>query len=92
VHVNDSRLLATLSQCNLLVQSEVLTLSVVFNIVGSEVNAGFFYHDAEQREKMVAAERRNVDEKVHKIIELKRKVSLLSVHAVCNNLQSSSFY
>jgi len=41
----------------------------------SEVNAGFFYHDAEQREKMVAAERRHVDEKVLKIIELKKKVS-----------------
>jgi T-complex protein 1 subunit zeta len=40
----------------------------------SEVNAGFFYHDAEQREKMVAAERRHVDEKVLKIIELKKKV------------------
>jgi hypothetical protein len=34
-------------------------------------DAGFFYHDAQQREKMVAAERRNVDEKVHKIIALR---------------------
>ncbi|KAL5165703.1 T-complex protein 1 subunit zeta 1 [Glycine soja] len=40
----------------------------------SEVNSGFFYSSAEQREAMVAAERRQVDEKVTRIIELKNKV------------------
>jgi hypothetical protein len=40
----------------------------------SEINSGFFYSNAEQREAMVVAERRQVDEKVKKIIELKRKV------------------
>lgn len=40
----------------------------------SEINSGFFYSNAEQREAMVIAERRQVDEKVRKIIELKRKV------------------
>ncbi|RVW44853.1 T-complex protein 1 subunit zeta 1 [Vitis vinifera] len=35
---------------------------------------GFFYSSAEQREAMVAAERRQVDERVKKIIELKNKV------------------
>ncbi|KAF8762629.1 hypothetical protein HU200_009157 [Digitaria exilis] len=40
----------------------------------SEINAGFFYSNAEQREKMVAAERRQVDERVKRIIELKNKV------------------
>jgi len=40
----------------------------------SEINSGFFYSNAEQREAMVVAERRQVDEKVRKIIELKRKV------------------
>ncbi|KAG1354134.1 T-complex protein 1 subunit zeta 1 [Cocos nucifera] len=34
----------------------------------------FFYSNAEQREKMVAAERHQVDERVKKIIELKNKV------------------
>nr|CAB3460204.1 unnamed protein product [Digitaria exilis]CAB3463911.1 unnamed protein product [Digitaria exilis] len=34
----------------------------------------FFYSNAEQREKMVAAERRQVDERVKRIIELKNKV------------------
>ncbi|KAG5247527.1 T-complex protein [Salix suchowensis] len=40
----------------------------------NEINAGFFYSNAEQREAMVAAERRQVDERVRKIIELKDKV------------------
>lgn len=40
----------------------------------SEINAGFFYSNAEQREAMVAAERRQVDDRVRKIIELKNKV------------------
>ena len=43
-------------------------------ILFSEVNAGFFYSSAEQREAMVAAERRSVDERVQKIIDLKNKV------------------
>ena len=42
----------------------------------SEINAGFFYSNADQREAMVAAERRSVDERVKKIIELKNKVKL----------------
>ena len=41
----------------------------------SEINAGFFYSNAEQREAMVAAERHQVDERVKKIIALKNKVS-----------------
>ena len=40
----------------------------------SEINAGFFYSNAEQREAMVAAERRSADERVKKIIELKNQV------------------
>jgi hypothetical protein len=38
------------------------------------VNAGFFYSSAEQREKMVAAERKFTDDKVQKIIDLKNEV------------------
>ena len=40
----------------------------------SEVNSGFFYKSAEEREKLVAAERKFTDDKVQKVIELKRKV------------------
>lgn len=40
----------------------------------SEVNSGFFYKSAAEREKLVAAEREYIDQRVAKIIELKRKV------------------
>lgn len=52
----------------------ILTCNVSLEYEKSEVNAGFFYSSAEEREKMAAAERRFTDEKVMKIIELKRKV------------------
>ena len=40
----------------------------------SEVNSGFFYKSAAEREKLVAAERAFTDSKVKKIIEFKHKV------------------
>jgi len=40
----------------------------------SEINAGFFYSDAAQRDKLVQSERRHTDQRVKHIIELKRKV------------------
>ncbi|CDO76016.1 hypothetical protein BN946_scf184665.g8 [Trametes cinnabarina] len=40
----------------------------------SEVNSGFYYSSAEQREKLVESERRFTDQKVKKIVELKRLV------------------
>uniref|UniRef100_A0A6Q2WQM0 Chaperonin containing TCP1, subunit 6A (zeta 1) n=1 Tax=Esox lucius TaxID=8010 RepID=A0A6Q2WQM0_ESOLU len=43
----------------------------------SEVNSGFFYKSAVEREKLVAAERKFIEERVKKIIELK--------NAVCSN-------
>jgi T-complex protein 1 subunit zeta len=39
-----------------------------------EVNAGFFYKNAEERDRLVASERQFIDERVQKIVELKRKV------------------
>ncbi len=39
-----------------------------------EVNAGFFYKNAEERDRLVASERTFIDERVQKIVELKRKV------------------
>lgn len=39
-----------------------------------EVNSGFFYKSAEEREKLVKAERKFIEERVHKIIALKHKV------------------
>jgi chaperonin GroEL (HSP60 family) len=40
----------------------------------SEVNSGFFYSSTEQREQLVESERKFVDQKVRKIVELKNAV------------------
>lgn len=39
-----------------------------------EVNSGFFYKSAAEREKLIDAERKFIDDRVQKIIELKKKV------------------
>jgi len=39
-----------------------------------EVNAGFFYKNAEERDRLVASERQFIDDRVKKIVELKQKV------------------
>ncbi|BGO93483.1 hypothetical protein NBRC10512_004706 [Rhodotorula toruloides] len=52
----------------------ILTLNVSLEYEKTEVNSGFFYSSAEQREKLVESERRFTDAKVRKIIELKRLV------------------
>ncbi|KIM92089.1 hypothetical protein PILCRDRAFT_810110 [Piloderma croceum F 1598] len=52
----------------------VLTLNVSLEYEKTEVNSGFFYSSSEQREKLVEAERKFVDEKVKKIVELKNLV------------------
>ena len=40
----------------------------------SEVNSGFFYKSAAEREKLIQAERHFIDERVRKIIALKKEV------------------
>lgn len=40
----------------------------------SEVNSGFFYSTAEQREKLVESERKFIDARLKKIVELKKYV------------------
>ncbi len=45
-----------------------------FEYEKTEVNSGFFYSSAEQRDKLVASERCFTDEKVQKVVELKRLV------------------
>jgi T-complex protein 1 subunit zeta len=52
----------------------IFTCNVSLEYEKSEVNAHIMYSNAEQREKMVDAERKFVDDRVRKIIELKRKV------------------
>lgn len=52
----------------------ILTLNVSLEYEKSEINSGFYYSSAEQREKLVESERRFVDEKLRKIVELKKEV------------------
>jgi T-complex protein 1 subunit zeta len=52
----------------------VLTLNVSLEYEKTEVNSSFFYSSAEQREKLVESERRFVDAKLKKILELKQAV------------------
>lgn len=52
----------------------ILTCNVSMEYEKSEVNSGFFYKTAEEREKFVAAERDFIEQRVAKVIALKKKV------------------
>ena len=52
----------------------VLTCNVSMEYEKTEHDSSFFYKNAEEREKMVNAERRFTDTKVKQVIELKKKV------------------
>lgn len=50
----------------------ILILNVSLEYEKSEVNAGFYYGNAEQRDRLVESERKFTDDKVRQIIEFKR--------------------
>ena len=52
----------------------ILTANVSLEYEKTEVNSGFFYKSAEERERLVAAERAFTDQKARAIVELKKKV------------------
>ena len=52
----------------------ILSLNVSLEYEKSEINSSFYYSSAEQRDKLVESERRFVDEKLRKIVELKKEV------------------
>lgn len=52
----------------------ILCLNVSLEYEKTEVHSGFFWSNADQREKLIASERQFTDDKVMQIIELKRKV------------------
>ncbi|BES91333.1 unnamed protein product [Nesidiocoris tenuis] len=52
----------------------ILTCNVSLEYEKTEVNSGFFYNTADQRDKMAKAEREFIELRVKKIIELKKKV------------------
>ena len=47
---------------------------ITFFSVNSEVNSGFFYKTAEERVKLVKAERQFIENRVQKVIDLKKKL------------------
>ena len=52
----------------------IMTLNVSLEYEKSEVNAGFFYATAEERQRLVAAERKYTDDKVRRIIAFKHEM------------------
>mmetsp|Transcript_10089 Transcript_10089/g.17022 ORF Transcript_10089/g.17022 Transcript_10089/m.17022 type:complete len:511 (-) Transcript_10089:182-1714(-) len=52
----------------------ILCLNVSLEYEKTEVHSGFFWSSADQREKLIASERQFTDDKVMKIIELKKKL------------------
>merc|ERR1719450_1016482 len=52
----------------------IMCLNVSLEYEKTEVHSGFFWSNAEQREKLIASERQFTDDKVMKIVELKKKV------------------
>lgn len=52
----------------------ILTCNVSLEYEKAEVNCGFFYKTASEREKLVNAEREFIENRVKKIIELKKKL------------------
>ncbi|KAM5492207.1 T-complex protein 1 subunit zeta [Microsporum audouinii] len=61
----------------------ILTLNVSLEYEKSEINSGFFYSTAEQRDKLVESERKFVDAKLKKIVDLKKEI--------CGNDPKKSF-
>lgn len=55
--------------------AHILTLNISLEYEKTEVNSGFYYSSAEQREKLVASERAFVDAKLAKIVALKEEVT-----------------
>lgn len=66
----------------------ILILNVSLEYEKTEVNSGFFYSSAEQREKLVESERRFTDAKCKKIVELK---NLVCDQAVGSNEKKKNF-
>ncbi|KAG9242267.1 chaperonin Cpn60/TCP-1 family [Calycina marina] len=52
----------------------ILSLNVSLEYEKTEINSAFYYSSADQRDKLVESERRFVDEKLRRIVELKKEV------------------
>lgn len=58
----------TLENCH------ILTCNVTFEYEKTEVQSGFFYKNADEREKLVESERKWLDERCRQVVEFKRSV------------------
>lgn len=65
----------------------VLTCNVSLEYDKTEVNTTLIYTNAEEKERMVEAERKLTDDKVRKIIALKRQVSVANFGFSCAYLR-----
>lgn len=63
--------------------AHILILNVSLEYEKTEINSGFYYSNAEQREKLIQSERKFIDEKLKKIVDLKNDV--------CGNDPNSGF-
>lgn len=52
----------------------IMCLNVSLEYEKTEVHSGFFWSNADQREKLIASERAFTDDKVHQIVEFKKKL------------------
>lgn len=48
----------------------ILTCNISLEYEKTEVNSGFFYKSAEDREKLISAERDFIDQRVKKVIDI----------------------
>ena len=51
-----------------------MTCNVTFEYEKTEVQSGFFYSNAEEREKLVESERKWLDERCRQVVDFKRSV------------------
>ena len=68
----------------------IMTCNVTFEYEKTEVQSGFFYSNAEEREKLVESERKWLDERCKQVIDLKR--SVCTEGQVCVNDKEISMY
>ena len=57
-----------------LLNCHVMTCNVTFEYEKTEVQSGFYYSTAEEREKLVESERKWLDERCRQVVEFKRSV------------------
>eukprot|EP00804_Cyclotella_cryptica_P015697 CCRYP_018920-RA/>CCRYP_018920-RA protein AED:0.22 eAED:0.22 QI:167/1/1/1/1/1/2/198/547 len=57
-----------------LTNCRIMTCNVTFEYEKTEVQSGFFYSNAEEREKLVESERKWLDERCRRVVDFKRSV------------------